>query len=125
MEEMCGKGWAEEKENENEEIKHGTKKGWTLDLVRSFSRIHMVVKLWRAPVWCWILTVRGSTSTRRSLCPTQHFTLLRGPSARPRKPDAGWREDKPVIFSRFVSLESPFPGETQACENDRIYSVNL
>lgn len=87
------------------------KKGWTLDLIKSFSRIHMVVNLWHALVWCWILTVGGSPSTRRSLCPIQHCTMLHSPYAWPWKSDAGWREEKPVLFPWFVSLESPFPGE--------------
>lgn len=96
-----------------------------LDLRRSFSRVHMVVNLWCALVWCWILTVSGSTSTWGSLCPTLPFMLLCGPYVQLGKTDASWREIKPVVFSWFVPLESPFPGETQACENDRIYSVNL
>lgn len=32
-----------------------------LDLVRFLSRVHMVVNLWCAPVWGWVLTASGST----------------------------------------------------------------
>lgn len=99
MEETHSNGSATEKENEKEEIKHSTKKGLDAGFIRSFSRVHMVVNLWCAPVWGWILTVSGSTSTWGSLWPTLPFMLLHGPYVQLGKTDAGWREIKPVVFS--------------------------
>lgn len=102
--------WAEEKENEKEEIKHGTKKGWTLGLVRSFPKIHMAINLWCAPVWCWILTVSGSTGTRRSLRPTQRCTLLGGPTHGHEKLTLGrGKINHSVIFFLICFTGKSFP----------------
>lgn len=110
-EETRGKGRAEETESAEEEIKHGTKKGWTLGLVRPFPSFHMAANLWCAPVWHWMPTISGGTRTRGACLAHAGRRSLRTATKGWRRAEG--RETIPLFFfffffSRFVSLEKSF-----------------